>query len=218
MAIATIAGEGTARLAVTKVIDGTRYVSCTCCTTAAECCVYPANCGRGPESVLFYGSILSGDGTTFGDTTNGVILESGVWAVYRNGVRTTRACLGMATDANGGPNPLSPLNVGANLATSYELEVVVNGTAYYRTLSFIGVVGAGYNSEALPQIEGQCLWSGDGIGQIFDEGLTLLFDPSTCRWVISNAPLNVVYAYREEDSPMGSYVDNEGPVDGWTIS
>jgi hypothetical protein len=112
--IATTVDESGTRRAVTKLVEGERLVSCTCCTVSAECCVYPASCGRGPESVLFYGSTLSGDGTTFGDTTNGVILESGQWAVYRNGVRSTRACLGMATEGS--------INVGANLASSYALS------------------------------------------------------------------------------------------------
>jgi hypothetical protein len=36
---------------------------------------------------------LSKSGTGYGNTTNGIILESGVWARYIDGVRSTKACL-----------------------------------------------------------------------------------------------------------------------------
>jgi hypothetical protein len=36
---------------------------------------------------------LSKSGTNYGNTTNGVILESGVWARYVGGVRSTQPCL-----------------------------------------------------------------------------------------------------------------------------
>jgi hypothetical protein len=208
--IATTVDESGTRRAVTKLVEGERLVSCTCCTAAAECCVYPASCGRGPESVLFYGSTLSGDGTTFGDTTNGVILEDGEWAVYRNGVRSTRACLGMATEGS--------INVAANLATSYELEVVL-GFPQYTTLSFSGATPPDFESPNFPVTEGHCAWDGVGFGQDFDNGLKLFFDPTTCRWVITDSGFFGLYAYREDDSPLGSYVDNTGGyVTGWTVS
>ena len=43
-------------------------------------------------TLLGVGSIAK-SGSDYGNTTNGVILESGVWAVYLAGVRTTKACL-----------------------------------------------------------------------------------------------------------------------------
>jgi hypothetical protein len=40
--IAVTVDESGTRRAVTKLVEGERLVSCTCCTTA-ECCMYPAN-------------------------------------------------------------------------------------------------------------------------------------------------------------------------------
>jgi len=111
--IATIAGEGTTRLAVTKVLDGTRYVSCTCCTPAnITCCLldtqldldaFPGGAisqNKLPPTIVIDGVTYPLGTLGYGDTTNGVFLESGVWAVYKSGVRTTRRCLisNIATD------------------------------------------------------------------------------------------------------------------------
>jgi hypothetical protein len=113
MAIATIAGEGTKRLAVTKVIEGKRYVSCTCCTPAdITCCLLDTQLDldiqpngaitqdKLPPTIVLDGVTYSVGTLGYGNTTNGVFLESGVWAVYKSGVRTTRRCLisNIATD------------------------------------------------------------------------------------------------------------------------
>ena len=47
-----------------------------------------------PDAITLLGvGSLAKSGTDYGDTTNGVILESGVWARYLAGVRSTKACL-----------------------------------------------------------------------------------------------------------------------------
>jgi len=77
-----------------KVVTQDGKVSCTCCP---DCCMYPATQAVSadlPDAITLLGvGSLSKSGTDYGDTTNGVILESGVWAKYIGGVRTTKACL-----------------------------------------------------------------------------------------------------------------------------
>jgi len=77
-----------------KIVTQAGKVSCTCCST---CCLYPATQAVAadlPDAITLLGvGSLSKSGTDYGDTTNGVILESGVWARYVGGVRTTRPCL-----------------------------------------------------------------------------------------------------------------------------
>jgi hypothetical protein len=46
-----------------------------------------------PDDVTVDGASFSRSGTTYGNTTNGVIFEEDVWAKYRNGARSTRQCL-----------------------------------------------------------------------------------------------------------------------------
>jgi hypothetical protein len=56
-----------------------------------------------PDAITLRGvGSLSKSGTDYGNTTNGVILESGVWARYVGGVRTTKPCL---FDGNGNKTP-----------------------------------------------------------------------------------------------------------------
>jgi hypothetical protein len=201
--IATIASEGARRI-VTKVISGTRYVSCACCAAGAECCVYPAACGRGPESVVFYGNTLSGDTETFGNTTNGVILEDQIWAVYRNGVRTTRDCLGMALQE-------SSVDVAANLASGYSLSLEFGINAYTASLNFQGGINPLFITDLslFGQTAGQCFWDGavDQSTPDFDQGIVLVFNPANCRWELASGPLDELFAYREDDSPIGEYTD-----------
>ena len=66
-----------------------------CCETG--CCMYrattatPANL---PDNITLRGvGSLAKIGTSYGNKTNGVILESGVWAVYKNSVRSAQSCL-----------------------------------------------------------------------------------------------------------------------------
>jgi hypothetical protein len=111
--IATTVDESGTRRAVTKLVDGERLVSCTCCTPVdITCCLldtqidldlYPNGAisqDKLPPTIILDGVTYSVGTLGYGDTTNGVFLESGVWAVYKSGVRTTRRCLvsNIATD------------------------------------------------------------------------------------------------------------------------
>jgi hypothetical protein len=82
-----------------KIITKDGKVSCECCDV--ECCLYPAqaladgeySANDLPDAVTVDGTSFSRSGTSYGNTTNGVILEENVWAKYRNAARSTRACL-----------------------------------------------------------------------------------------------------------------------------
>ena len=80
-----------------KVVTKAGKVSCTCCAAPAVCCMYAATSAVAadlPDAITLLGvGSLAKSGTDYGDTTNGVILETGVWARYIAGVRTTNACL-----------------------------------------------------------------------------------------------------------------------------
>jgi hypothetical protein len=80
------------------------YIKAVCaeCSSSLPCGGCPFYCatqswiadsGNLPSAVNFYGTSLSLSGTSYGNTTNGVILEGSVWAVYRSGVRTTQGAL-----------------------------------------------------------------------------------------------------------------------------
>jgi hypothetical protein len=111
--IATTVDEFGTRRAVSRLVEGARVVSCTCCTLAEiTCCLldtqidldlYPNGAitqDKLPPTIVLDGVQYSLGTLGYGDTTNGVFLESGVWAVYKSGVRTTRRCLisNIATD------------------------------------------------------------------------------------------------------------------------
>jgi hypothetical protein len=111
--IATTVDESGTRRAVTKLVEGERLVSCTCCTPVdITCCLLDTELDldlfpngaisqdKLPPTIILDGVTYSVGTLGYGDTTNGVFLESGVWAVYKSGVRTTRRCLisNIATD------------------------------------------------------------------------------------------------------------------------
>ena len=111
--IATTVDESGTRRAVTKLVEGERLVSCTCCTAAdITCCLLDTQLDldlfpngaitqdKLPPTIVLDGVTYSVGTLGYGDTTDGVFLESGVWAVYKSGVRTTRRCLvsNIATD------------------------------------------------------------------------------------------------------------------------
>ena len=94
---------------ITTEVDGQIKVSCECCSLGCE--TYPAfpvlmepdpedpeagyiqwtaDAANLPDAINFYGTTLSKSGTSYGNTTNGVILEVEKWAVYRNGSRTEK--------------------------------------------------------------------------------------------------------------------------------
>jgi hypothetical protein len=180
-------------------------VSCSCCG-GSICCVYPAPCGIGPESIQFFGSTLSGKNGVYGNTTNGVILEDDFWAVYRNGRKRFIACLGITI--------FGSVSVSVQLPSSLFLSFNFNSETYTSTLEFSGGPIEGFTNESLfGEVLGQCSWGGavEQITQNFDEGFILLFNPGSCRWELADGPLSFIYAYREDDSPLGSYIsDSEG--------
>ena len=73
-------------------------VACSCCE---GCCMYPAldlfdqfySSSDLPDAVTVDGVSYARNGTSYGDTTNGVLLEGNVWVKYKNGVRSPRPCL-----------------------------------------------------------------------------------------------------------------------------
>lgn len=81
------------------------YIKSTCvdCSSALPCgscqwyCAadqpWIVDSGNLPSAVNFNGTSLSLSGTSYGNTTNGVILEGTVWAVYQSGARTTQPAL-----------------------------------------------------------------------------------------------------------------------------
>jgi hypothetical protein len=80
-----------------KVLTKGGKVSCECCGGEPDCCMYPGSGGYSsnnlPDAVTVDGTSFNRSGTSYGDTTNGVILESGAWAKYSNGTRSERPCL-----------------------------------------------------------------------------------------------------------------------------
>jgi hypothetical protein len=97
--IATTVDESGTRRAVTKLVEGERFVSCTCCTTA-ECCMYPAQglldgdytAADLPDSVLIFGTdTYTKNGSTYesgNSTLEAVIFPEGTngrWAFFLDG-------------------------------------------------------------------------------------------------------------------------------------
>lgn len=90
----------TIKLSDGKVVLKDGKASCECC---GGCCMYPAKptplgdlliAEDLPDAITLLGvGSLSRSGTSYGDTTNGVIFETDTWAKYVGGVRTTQACL-----------------------------------------------------------------------------------------------------------------------------
>jgi len=131
-------GTGSALRIITKTVDSEVRVSCSCCEEG--CCMYPAASAVAadlPAAITLLGvGSLTKSGSAYGDTTNGVILESGVWAKYVSGVRSTQACL-ITGDGN-----LTPGNdtVEDQFAATYD-------------------VGAGGYSGTLTRVS-LCCWDG----------------------------------------------------------
>ena len=209
--MATIKLNSDGRVLLTSGNDGSSRVRCECCDSVALCCVYPATCGLGPPSITFYGETLAGSGTAFGDTLNGVILEGDVWAVYRNGQRTTQDCLGLALPEQ------DEANVAADLPTNLVLSIefvsaIPNISPPPATVeSFFSFAGemiftGGFLDLDNPLL-GQCYYSLVDIvpGQFYDEGFVLARNSETCRWELWDSPLGFLYAYRDDADIVGSY-------------
>lgn len=216
--------------------DGVRRVSCSCCQGEAACCVYPASCGVGPQSVLHYGSTLEATGSApvYGDTFNGVALEGDMWAVYRNGTRTTRDCLGLGTEDFGGIGTVP--SVQANLATTYSFSFTYTSPtdppdiiAFGGTFNLSGPPGGGAGLIEEPIFTNQCGWGADidfGAIQLFDEGLLLIFNPSLCRWEIQlpstlDTAQEYLYAFKSGSGillPTGSYTAVDPTISDFVIT
>jgi hypothetical protein len=189
----------------------------TCCEIEG-CCVYPSSCGIGPNSIWFYGEIIFGSGTVFGNTQNGLILEDEFWAIYRNGSRTQLECIGVEF-------PPSINNVSANLASGYALSFVFIRMVdevpipepITSTLEFSGVIP--FETEAVGTL-GQCFWNGntDQVTQLFDEGFSLFFNYENCRWELWSGPINELYAYKEGGMPNGTYISTSTDVENIVIA
>lgn len=106
MATIKTTGAGSGLRVLTKTADGVQRVSCSCCEAVdITCCLldtdldldlYPngaVNQDKLPPTIVLDGVTYSVGTLGYGNTTNGVFLESGVWAVYKSGIRTTRRCL-----------------------------------------------------------------------------------------------------------------------------
>lgn len=80
---------------------GLRAVECSCCEQIDPCGLYPAqelydefySPSDLPDSVTVDGISYARSGTSYGNTTNGVLLETNVWAKYKNSVRSARPTL-----------------------------------------------------------------------------------------------------------------------------
>ena len=96
--IATTAVNGVTRI-VTKVENGVRRASCSCCET---CCMYSAENYNGftfdpeeqlPNAITINGASYSRIGSGYGDTTNGVFWNGEGWTKYINGASSQQNCL-----------------------------------------------------------------------------------------------------------------------------
>ena len=74
---------------------------CACCEQPDPCGLYPAqelfdqfySPSDLPDAVTVDGVSYARNGTSYGDTINGVLLEENVWAKYKNSVRSARPAL-----------------------------------------------------------------------------------------------------------------------------
>jgi hypothetical protein len=220
--IATTVDESGTRRVVTKLVEGERLVSCTCCTPVnITCClldtepdlvVYPNGAisqDKLPPTIVLDGVTYSVGTLGYGDTTNGVFLESGVWAVYKSGVRTTRRCLisNIATDLEDEfPDTVtvSYSNFGLTVTTSltrlslcyYEGTFTFDGTDYDVLL---------YQNGGGSLLQEGNVWtlSGPIIGVAdFGSGLEAFLQGSN-------------YSTSTNNQPVGSYTGEFGePTDG----
>jgi hypothetical protein len=221
MATIKTTGTGTGLRILTKTADGVQRVSCSCCGTF--CCVFPASCGKGPQSIIHYGVELqetSLGSLTYGDAQNGLALVDGQWIIYRDGLSRSQTCLG----ANFDDETISSPIVGAFLASTYAVDVFYDGNlAVSTTVTFFGFSPAtnencgGGNAYSCDFV-GQCAWYGSA-SYLTDEGIAILFNKTTCRWELQSGPLNFLFAFlegSEQQSPIGTY-DTVGMAVGHSI-
>jgi hypothetical protein len=206
----------TVKLSDGKVVTKDGKVSCECCDVR-RCCVFEAQfatAGDLPAVINFYGGELTVSGTSYGDTTNGVILEGNEWGIYRDGARTSSACISLP--ANGA----TTANVYAELATSYLLEFTWQPDGFDPfDLSFTMTLhGNPLSPHTYEAADEPCLWfststTSDPPSQFFDEGVILY--RSLGSWKIYSGvwPDGVIIAIKDsaQGDPAGSY----SPLSGY---
>jgi hypothetical protein len=147
----------TVKISGGKVVTKGGRVSCSCCVEEIQCCIFDAttaSAGNLPESINFYGDTLSLSGTSYGDTTNGVALEGGVWAVYKDGSRRETDCIGLGYDTIPS-RPVSAIMQSAYLV-SFDLRFPDDSVQHYESaVTFAGTVTSWGITE--------CAWLGPGL-------------------------------------------------------
>jgi hypothetical protein len=151
-----------------------------------------------PEAITLLGvGSLAKSGTDYGNTTNGVILESGVWAVYIEGVRTTQQCL-----ISG--------NVEDQFASTYLIH----------NFSFTGYCN-NYSdpvTDILVTRESTCLWSGNfealydpefSEQELVNVSVYISFDGTSLSGIYATAIDCLAELNRQ---PFGEAISNTSPV------
>jgi len=110
-----------------------------------------------PDAITLLGvGSLSKSGTDYGNTTNGVILESGVWARYVEGVRSTKTCL---IDDDGNLTPGDDA-----VEDQFEPQYMLQGPPTYEFPSPDPI----YPDPVPITRTSLCVWSGDSGGLSYD--------------------------------------------------
>jgi hypothetical protein len=156
--------------------------------------LYPA--GDLPDAITLLGvGSLAKSGTAYGNTTNGVILESGVWARYLSEVRATKPCL---------INNLTPGDdsVEDQFASSYSVEMSMFND-YVRGSCVVNKTSLG-RWEGIAYGVGQGSWPND-----------LAFDGAS---VDLSVKLTICgsYIWTLEYEPIAFYCENLNPEFGLT--
>jgi hypothetical protein len=155
-----------------------------------------------PDNITLLGAgSLPKSGTSYGDTTNGVILESGVWARYRDSKRSTQSCL-ITGDGN-------------FIAGDNTVEDQFEDT-------YTAIVPLYYGAEIPINRTSLCTWEGSIVTETYTVGAVLYYQGGGLRFVDgSNLKwnLNVFFSGVQDggsslgikadpqNSPVGTYTD-----------
>jgi hypothetical protein len=189
----------------TKTAGGLRVVNCACCEPPPLCCMYAATSAASadlPAAITLPGvGSLSKSGTNYGNTTNGVILESGVWARYVGGVRSTHPCL-ITGDGNLTPGDDT---VEDQFADTYTVSAALaSPEPDIRTDDHIRQV---------PRLS-LCSWSYSGEQETpgdFQFVLNVIFEPTLQKWVATYVldldNFGAAYYIKDgpQNTPVGTY-------------
>jgi hypothetical protein len=185
---------------------GLRAVNCACC--AVECCMYPADklgvlytSADLPSAITLLGvGSLAKSGTSYGDTTNGVIFESGVWAQYIGGSRSTRNCLIAGKVQDQFP---AVLTAGEEWTNGF---YVINDSFILDRFSL-------------------CNWNYQDIDESVTTDVLLYWDPVVCKWQLTFARTSFVFgiffSYVKDDpqnGPLGTYSGVLGTIGTITVT